>query len=163
MFNIGMRQLLILPAVLFAFTLFARASSDERTITPNQLDQENYTFAVSANTVSNGVAFHVTITTKTGEIDPDLKADLAIVAHTKEGHGASSTTSIGPFAHSAPIAFKKDKRTWTADFTLPRESLKTPGLCFVFFEQAQDTVKGQRVAMPSITFYEIKLKEFAKE
>jgi hypothetical protein len=158
-----MRHLFVIPAVLFALALCARAMSDERPITPNQLDQQNYKFAVSANTASNGVAFHVTITAKSGEIDPGSEADLAVVAHTKEGRGASSTTSIGPFAHSVPIAFKKDKRTWTADFTLPRESLKTPGLCFVFSEFAHAMENGKSVTMPSVTFYEIKLKEFVKE
>jgi len=62
-----------------------------------------------------------------------------------------------------PITLKKEKRVWTADFTLPKKSLDTDGLCFVFTQYGHATINGKRVAMPSAIFYEIKLKEFVKE
>jgi hypothetical protein len=158
-----MRHLLIIPTVLFALVISARAASVELPVTPSQLDQNNYKFTVSTAATNNGIAFHVIITAKQSEIFSDSEANLGVVTHPKDGKDTITGTSITPFQPTVPIAFNKAKRAWTADFTLPRESLKTPGLCFVFSELAHDTVNGQRVAMPSVTFYEIKLKEFVKE
>jgi hypothetical protein len=158
-----MRQLLLVPAVLFALALSARATNIELPITPSQLDQHNYKFSVSANSTNQSIAFHVIITAKNDEVGPDCEANLVLVNHTKDSQGPTTGPGMTPFTPTVPIAFNKSKRTWTVDFALPRESLKTPGLCFVFSELAHDTVNGQRVAIPSITFYEIKLKEFVKE
>jgi hypothetical protein len=158
-----MRHLLIIPAILFALVLSAHAANVELPVTPSQLDQHNYRFSVSANATNQSIAFHVVITAKIDEVAPDCEANLVVLNHPKDGRGPASGTGMTPFAPTVPIAFNKSKRAWTVDFTLPRESLKTPGLCFVFSELAHDTVNGQRVAMPSATFYEIKLKEFVKE
>jgi hypothetical protein len=158
-----MRRLLIIPAVLFALALSARATNVELPITPSQLDQHNYKFSVSANATNQSIAFHVIITAKNDEVSADSEANLVVVNHTQEARGPAAGTGMTPFTPTVPIAFNKSKRAWTVDFALPREALKTPGLCFVFSELAHDTVNGQRAAMPSITFYEIKLKDFVKE
>jgi hypothetical protein len=158
-----MRQLLIIPSVLFAFILSAHATSVELPVTPNQLDQQNYKFAVTATPTNNAVAFHVVITAKQSEISSDSEGNLVVVTHTKDGQGSRTGTEIKPFQPTVPIAFNKDKHAWTADFTLPREALKTPGLCFLFSELAHSMFNGKPIAMPSITFYEIKLKDFVKE
>lgn len=155
-----MRHLLIIPSILFALILSAHATSVELTVTPDQLDQQNYKFTVTASATNNAVAFHVIITAKHDEIAADSEANLAVVNHGKDGPGRSA--AIAPFQPTVPIAFNKDKHAWTVDFTLPRESLKTPGLCFIFSELAHTTVNDKRVTMPSITFYEIKLKDFVK-
>jgi hypothetical protein len=158
-----MRQLFIIPSVLLALVLSAHALSNEVPITPRQLDQSNYKFAVTTDATNTAVTFHVTITAKNSDIYPDSQADLAVVTHPADKQGAPSGTSIVPFTLTIPIAFHKDKKSWTADFALPRESLKTPGLCFIFSEVSHATMNGKPGAMPSITFYEIKLKEFIKE
>jgi hypothetical protein len=158
-----MRQLLIIPSVLFAFLLSAHATSVELPVTPSQLDQQNYKFAVTANATNNAVTFHLVITAKQSEIPSDSEGNLAVVIHAKDGKGSRLGTDIKPFQPTVPIALNKDKHAWTADFTLPREALKTPGLCFIFSELAHTVVNGKPVAMPSITFYEIKLKDFVKQ
>lgn len=158
-----MRHLLIIPSILFALILSAHASSIELPITSSQLDQQNYKFAVTANTTNNAVAFHVVITAKHDEIASDCEANLAVVTHSKDGKGSNNGISITPFQPTVPIAFNKDKHAWTADFTLPQDALKTTGLCFIFSELGHATAKDKRLAMPSITFYEIKLKDFVKE
>jgi hypothetical protein len=158
-----MRNLLIIPSLLFALILSAHATSVELPVTPNQLDQQNYKFSVTADATNHGVTFHVVITAKHDEISADCEANLAVVNHSKDGSHSGKGTSITPFQPTVPIAFNKDKHAWTADFTLPREALKTTGLCFVFTELAHTMVNGKPVAMPSITFYEIKLKDFVKE
>lgn len=158
-----MRQLLIIPSVLFALILSAHATSVELPITPSQLDQQNYKFAVTPNATNKSVAFHIVVTSKKDEIPSNSEANLAVVTHPKDGKGTSSGASITPFTPTVPIAFNKDKHAWTADFTLPREALKTSGLCFIFSELGHQTINGKRVPMPSITFYEIKLKDFVKE
>jgi len=158
-----MRHLLTVPTILFALVLSACATNVELPVTPGQLDQNNYKFSVSTAVTNQGVAFHVIITAKNNEIPSDSEANLALISQTKNAQGLLAGTGITPYPSAVPIAFNKDKRAWTADFTLPRESLKTPGLCFIFSELAHDTTNSQHIAMPSITFYEIKLKEFVKE
>ncbi len=158
-----MRQLLIIPTILLALILSAHASSVELPITPSQLDQQNYKFAVTATATNNAVAFHLVITAKQSEIPADSEGNLAIVIHAKDAQGSRTGTDIKPFQPTVPIAFNKEKHSWTVDFTLPREALKTPGLCFIFSELAHTIVHGKPVSMPSITFYEIKLKDFVKE
>ena len=160
--NITARHLLILPSVLLALVLSAHTSSIEIPITPTQLDQQNYKFSVSVNATNNDIAFHVLITAKQADVSSDSEAHLAIVDHLEDAHGSISGTDIKPFKPTIPIAFNKDKRVWTVDFTLPHEALKTPGLCFIFSELAHTPINGKTVAMPSITFYEIKLKDFVK-
>jgi len=158
-----MRQLLIIPSVLFAFILSAHATSVELPITPNQLDQQNYKFSVTTAATNDAVAFHVVITAKQSEILSDSEGNLAVVTHSKDAQGSRTGTEIKPFQPTVPIALNKDKHAWTVAFTVPRESLKTPGLCFIFSELGHSVAHGKPIAMPSITFYEIKLKEFVKE
>jgi hypothetical protein len=158
-----MRHFLTIFTMWIAMVLSAHASSIELPVTPDNLDQQNYTFTISASSTNKGASFHITITAKKEDIAQDSNADLAIVTHTKTSEGAISGTSFAAFTPAIPITLKKEKRVWTADFTVPHESLKTSGLCFIFTELAHDTLNnGKRIAMPSATFYEIKLEDFAK-
>ena len=152
-----------MPFVWLFFATFTHASVVELAVTPNSLAQNNYTFTVSANTTNDRTAFHVTITAKKEDIDSDSITGLWIVTHTKTREGSTSGSAMAAFKPEIPVTLKKDDRVWTADFTVPRESLKTPGLCFVFTELAHATVGGERVAMPSATFYELNLQDFAKQ
>ncbi|HWC59443.1 MAG TPA: hypothetical protein VHC44_07090 [Verrucomicrobiae bacterium] len=157
-----MRHLLIIPIILLAI-LSAGASSVELPVTPNTLNRYDYTFTVSAEATNAATAFHITITPKKEDIDSDSKADLAIVTHVNSTEAAPTETTITAFTPPTPITLTKDKRVWTADFVISRESLKTHGLCFIFSELAHQTVNGKRITMPSVTFYEIKLADFVKE
>ena len=158
-----MRLLLSITAIFLAFAFSAHASSIELTITPSQLDQHNFKFAVTANATNKSVAFHVIITAKNEEMPADSEANLVTITHSKDGRGQMTGTDIKAFVPTVPIAYNKAKNSWTVDFTLPREALKTPGLCFVFSELAHTVMNGKPIAMPAITFYEIKLKDFVKQ
>jgi hypothetical protein len=57
---------------------------------------------------------------------------------------------------------KKEKRIWVANFTVSRQVLKNQEAAFVFSETSHTTMNGKVIAMPSMTFYEIKLRDFAK-
>ena len=114
-------------------------------------------FTVTTNAAPDGIAFHLTITNKTGDIFPDSSAYMAKVVHEQD-----RTRSIGPAAPPIPVTLKKEPRVWTADFTIPNKQLLQPGLCFVFGELAHATMNGKLIAMPSMDFYEFKLRDFFK-
>jgi hypothetical protein len=156
-----MRQLLIIPMVWLSLVASAHASSVQLPITTNSLDQQHFTFAVSAHSTNQATAFHITITAKLEDIVSDSEAGLRIVTRTEKD--GSVTATIETYPPAIPVALKKDKRVWTADFSLPTKSLSTPGLCFVFTEFGHSMLNGKRIATPSATFYEIKLKDFAKD
>src|SRR3569833_3128604 len=158
-----MRHLLIVPSILFAIALSAQATLVELPITPRQLDQQNYRFSIAAHATNNDVAFHVVITTKKDEITPDSNAKLVTIGHSKDRHGALLGTSFSPFLPVAPLTLNQTKHSWTADFVVTRPSLKIPGLCFIFSDPAHTAIDGKIVAMPSVTFYEIQLKDFLNE
>jgi hypothetical protein len=132
----------------------------EQPVTPSSLDTYDYLFAVSTNAAINGVAFHITITAKRGEIDTNYcSAHLDTVRH-DEG------TVIGPYKPEIPTAtitviIKQQPRKWTVDFVVSYELLKNPELYFVFWEEAVDRANGKTIPMPAGTFYEIRLLDFA--
>ena len=158
-----MRQILIICAVCFATALSALATSVESPVTPDNLDQSNYKFSVTTTPTKTEIGFHITIASKNEDISADSNAGLSVVTHTKDRQGSFTGTSISPFTPAVAVTLQKQKRTWTADFSLPRKSLKTDGLCLVFSELAHTTIDGKLITMPSVTFYEIKLKDFVKE
>jgi hypothetical protein len=157
----SMRHLLIIPMAWLAIALSARATSVEIPITPTNLDQQDYTFAVSANTTNNETAFHITVTAKKQDIDSDSQVDLSIFNRTEKNGGI--TISGAPLTPAIPITLKKESRVWTADFTVSAKTLKTPNLYFIFSELGHSTVHGKRIAMPSVIFYQMKLTDFVKK
>jgi len=158
-----MRHLLIIPPILFAIVLSARATLVELPVTPKQLEQQNYRFSVTAVATNHDIAFHIVITAKNDGIAPGSEAKLVTIGHSKDRHGTILGTSFTPFLPVAPLTLNQTKHTWTADFVVTPQSLKTPGTCFIFSESAHATVNSKVVAMPSVTFYEIPLKDFLKE
>src|ERR1041385_7269216 len=130
-----MQRLLIAP-VWLAVILFADARSSQIRVTPGHLDTSSYSFSVSTNSAKEGIYFHVTITAKAEDTSSDwCNADLKIATR-KETPGGGVSGSIGAVEPPIPVTLKKGKRVWGADFTVSHESLKKPGLCFVFKEQA---------------------------
>jgi hypothetical protein len=130
----------------------------ELPVTPTSLDTYSYRFAVSTHTVTNGVAFHITIAAKGDDIDTNYcAAHLDTVRH-------NGGTEIGQeqFEKAIPVTVQKQPRKWTIDFALPHELLKDPNLFFVFWEQAVDRAQGKAVPMPSGDFYEMRLRDFAR-
>jgi hypothetical protein len=133
----------------------------ELPVTPSSLDTYNYLFAVSTNAATNGVAFHITITAKRGDIDTNYcTAHLDTVRH-------DDGTEIGPFkpeipTATTPLITTKQLRKWTVDFVVSHELLKNPELYFVFWEEAVARADGKTIPMPAGTFYEICLMDFAR-
>ena len=138
-----------------------RATSEELPVTPTNLDTYGYTFLVLTNTTQDGVTFHVTITDKQYDIYPDSGADIDMVIHKKFADG-SMERSFGRVTPAIPVALKKEKRFWTADFAVPHTLLENTNACFVFSVLAHSTVNGKIIPMPSVTFYELRLQDFAK-
>jgi hypothetical protein len=151
----------IVSLVWFVFVSSACATSVEIPVTPTNLDTYVYVFSVLTNTASDSVTFHVTITNKQYDIFPDSSASVDMVVHKKHANGGREG-SIGPVKPEIPVILKKEKRLWRADFTVSRDVLKNPDVCFVFSELAHTTVNGKTIPMPSITFYELRLQDFAK-
>jgi len=144
-----------------ALVLSVRATSVELPVTPTNLDTYGYTFSVLTNATQDGVAFHVTITNKQYDIYPDSSAGVDMVIHKKLADGGMEG-SVGSVMPAIPVALKKEKRLWTADFTVPHSLLEDTNACFVFSVLAHSTVNGKIIPMPSVTFYEFRLQDFAK-
>jgi hypothetical protein len=151
------QRLFITPILWLGLVLFAQCASVEFSVTPTNLNLNRYAFSISNNAAQDEIAFHVTVSARSGDIPSDSTADFAIVTHSKDGG-----TSIQGVKNAIRFTLKKGKRLWKTDFTVSHELLKTPGLCFVFTGIAHATIDGKSVAMPSADFYEIKLKDFVK-
>ncbi|MGO8925990.1 MAG: hypothetical protein ACLQU3_03710 [Limisphaerales bacterium] len=156
-----MHRSFIASIIWLVFVSSTWATSVELPVTPTNLDTYFCTFSVLTNATKDGVAFHVTITNKQSDIYPDSSADVDMVIHKKLADGGMEG-SVGPVTPPIPVELKKEKRLWTADFTVSRELLKNPDVHFVFGVLAHSTVDGKIIPMPSITFYELRLQEFAK-
>jgi hypothetical protein len=151
----------IISIIWVALVSSVRASSVEIPVTPTNLDTYGCIFSVLTNATQDGAAFHVTITNKQYDIYPDSSAGVDMVIHKKIANG-SEEGSVGQVTPAIPVALKKEKRLWTADFTVSRSLLKNPDAYFVFSVLAHSTVNGKIMPMPSITFYKLRLQDFAK-
>jgi hypothetical protein len=139
----------------------AYGRSVEIPVTPDSFVQGRYIFSVSTNVIQNGVAFHVTIATKSGSIFADSTAAVDIVTHMDIVTHKENSSSIVA-AGTVPITLKKDGHIWKADFIVSDKLLKRPGICFVFTEFCHAIENGKSVSMSSADFYEMKLQDFLK-
>jgi hypothetical protein len=92
---------------------------------------------------SDGVAFHVIITAKTGGIPPDVEVGLSIIKHTE--HSAS----IAPLQAAPKIKLTKASNVWSVDFIASPMLLKRDDIFFVFTvhepKRNQHTQRSDRV------------------
>ena len=153
-----MHRLFIASTIWLVFVASARAGSMEFHVTPTHLDKNGYVFSVSTNATPRAIAFHVIITAKKLDIDPNCGAYLAIVTG-KQAHGL---LTISPVTPKIQVTMKKEKRIWKAGFTVLQELLKNPDVYFIFSVPAYDTINGKRIYMPDVDFYQIRLRDFAK-
>jgi hypothetical protein len=144
-------KIILCLALVLIGGLSASGRSAEFPITPKNLDQGRFVFSISTSPAQEGIAFHVTITAKTGIMPSDAHASLSIVTSTQ------SARSIGPVKPELQVTLQKEDRIWTADFVASIDLLKNPDVCLVFNVPAHDD-KG--VPMPAVDFYEIKLRDF---
>ena len=151
-----MYRTLTITIVWFALAFSAFGVSVEIPVTPKRLDLGEYVFSVSTNAEQGGVAFHIVISAKAGDIFSDSAVGVSIVTHTK------GCSEIVPAKPEVKIALKEDRHFWTADFVASRRLLQTAGACFVFTAYTHVVMDGKTVGMPSAEFFEIKLLDFTK-
>jgi len=160
--GIRVMPLLIIASIIWLTLIPSmRADSVELPVTPANLNTYDYAFSVSTHATHDGVAFHVTITNKQYDIYPDSSANVDLVVHKKLADG-NMEGSVGPMAPMIPAAIKKAKRFWAADFTVAHSLVEDANACFVFSVLAHRTINGKLISMPSVTFYEFRLKDFAR-
>jgi hypothetical protein len=160
---------LFLAAILFLVSIpAARSANFELPITPTNLNSLFYTFTVSTNATKSGVAFHVTVTSKKYDIYPDSIAEVGTVTRkdvTNEllrARGVLIEATFEPLKPTVPVTLKKQKRSWTTDFTAPHELLKNTNAYFVFGVLGSAKAKGKTDPVPVQDLYELKLQDFAK-
>lgn len=142
----------------FPIIPLAWAASVEIAVPPDGQTQQAYSFNISTNTAAVGLAFHIIITNKVGEIPTNSEAYVGTVTHTTNGERG---TTIVPTDPVIPITLIRGTRFWVVDFTLPAKAITQPGLNFIFVDFAHSTINGNTVFMPSADFYELKLGDFA--
>jgi len=147
-------KIILCLALVLSGGLSACGMSIEWPVTPKSLDQGQFVFSISTNSLKEGVSFHVTITAKTGIIPSDSVLYLCLVTTTAGGGGSIVPVTAGP-----KVTLQKDGHIWKADFVASSDMVKNPDFYLDFDVIAHDA-KG--VPMPSADFYEIKLHDFLK-
>jgi hypothetical protein len=138
-----------------ALTFSAAAQTIQWPVTPNQLEYSNFVFSVTTLLTNGGTAFHVTITTKTGAIQPDSIASLAMVT------GKAALPAIAGVKPAVPVTIQRTDRMVSADFTAPAELLDNPAAYFIFVvTDYQTNQDGTRTYLPTDRMYEIRLRDF---
>lgn len=148
----------VIPAALLCLALTSSAFGFSMIIpvTTNNLNQPAYIFSISTNAAQDGVSFHVTVVAKVGDIPSECTVGLCKVTYLKDFRSIESAKP------AIRVALQKTNRVWKADFTVPRQSLRSQRLCCVFTEQQSDVVGGVSTPSCSATFYAIKLRDFLK-
>jgi hypothetical protein len=114
---------------MLAFALPAYGRVMYRIVTPDSLTKDrDYLFSVSTKATKDGVDFHVTITSKKGDIPPGSTVFFEVWTFTNDGDVASGS----PPKTEIPFAVKRDGKALEVDFSVTREQLKEPGLCLEF-------------------------------
>jgi hypothetical protein len=146
-----MNRLTAVYSVVFmiALTLSAYSRSLEIPITPNHLEARRFVFTVSTKDTKDGVAFHVTITAKVGEIPSDIGVGFVTFIQHKDG-----SEEMGPRT-DIPLTVKKEKQVWTVDFVLSPALLKENDYLFLVSETYPE--------YEAADMYEIKPQDFLKK
>lgn len=144
------------PKIIFCLALVligglsASGDCNELPVTPKSLDQGRFVFSISTSPAQEGMAFHVTITTKTGTIPSDCSVVVWPDFQTRSTHPHLQVH----------VTVEKTAQKWACVFIASAELLKDPDVCLVFEVPAHDD-KG--IPMPGGDFYEIKLRDFLKQ
>jgi len=128
-----------------AFPTFARSSVFR--VTPKEPDGGGQVvFMVTSRAAGNGLAFHVTIVPKHGQLPADSKGYVCKAKFTE------SSKQIGPTTKDTQIALKAGKGVWYADFNASEQVLSSPDACFVLVILDHSG--------PAADFYVLKLVDF---
>jgi hypothetical protein len=149
-------QRLLLP-LLAGLTLIVSATAQtiQWPVTPGQLEYSNFVFSITTQPASGGMAFHVTIAAKTGIIQGDSAAMLAMVT------GSAAAPVVAGANPDATVTLKRTDTQWTADFTAPTALATNPAAFFVFVVTDYKTnPDGTRTYLSTDRMYEIRLRDF---
>jgi len=149
-------QRLILPLLAgLTLTISAAAQTIQWPVTPGQLEYSNFVFAVSTQPTNGGMNFHVTIDAKTGVIQGDSGAMLAMVT------GSAAVPLVAGPDPAATVTLQRADRRWTADFIAPTALTSNPAAFFVFVVTDYKTnPDGTRTYLTTDRMYEIRLRDF---
>ena len=139
----------------------ARGTMVEIPVTPASLEQHDYVFSVEAGATNDAVTFHIAITNKNYDIYGDSGVYVCVITHEKPPGGGLEISSHG-VQPDISVSVEKEPRVWRATFTAPRELLKNPDAYFTYNVLAHSVINGKTIAMPSVTCYELRLRDFAK-
>ena len=147
---------LILPILAgLALVFSAAAQTIQWPVTPSQLEYSNFVFAVITVPTNGGMNFHVTITSKTGPIQGDSAALLALVT------GPAAAPVVASPDPAATVTLNRTDRQWTADFTAPAALTGNPNAFFIFdVTDYQTNPDGTRTYLPTARMYELRLRDF---
>jgi len=139
--------------IFFTFLLDATGTTVRIPVTPASLNQDRLVFSVKSSVIEEGTAFQISIAMKDGPVLPDSNVGLYISSLTENLYSLKKVESV-------QVTVSKEEKRWKAEFVIPGNLLDTPGLSFIFAEYGHATVDGKTVPMPSLTHYEINLREF---
>ncbi len=128
------------------------AHSTVTSVTPTQLEEYGFVFAVTNSVTNGGVWFQVTIAAKPGFQVPEGHAHLCRVTKSKDAYGTS--LGIGRWASETGVRLEKGTNAWEAAFLAKKGLLQDPDISFVFVVEDK---KG-----PAADFYVVKLRDFIK-
>ena len=158
-FVLFMRYLFIMPFVWLGAIVSVNGALLEVSVTATNLDQPDYTFTITTNAAQGGTAFHVIITAKTHNIPTNSSVNLEVVGDQEFSADTGIPPMMGRAAPPVKVSLKKSKRIWQADFMVPRQQLTDHGLLCMFAEGFDDETGGV-IDAKTVTFYEIKIREF---
>ena len=110
----------------------------------------------------DGADFEVRITwKKEGQMRLQPGVQLCVISPMPGVAGLPPFEAVGG-AEAGQIELKRGDHAWKADFSVPRDLLKTPGLCVVFSSMVDYTENGKEIIMPSVNSYEVMPRDFLK-
>ena len=150
---------LSMVAGLLAAALSGFGQIPEVSVTPANLDLQDYAFTISTNAAQDGTSFHVIITAKSHNIPTNSSVNLEVVGDEEFSADIGIPPMMGRAAPPVKVSLKKSKRIWQADFMVPRQQLTDHGL-FCLFAEGFDGETGGVIDAKAVTFYEIKIQDF---
>ena len=144
-----MSRIFLTAFLWIVIVLSAQAKDAIIRVTASHLRANGFVFAVTNVPLSNGVAFHITITASRGELPAVSDCKLYV---------ATSPTKSYPIGSAVPgirVAVKKARRVWKAQFVVSDELLTDAGTSFVFSVFDHEG--------PGADHYVVKLRDFTKQ
>jgi len=153
--QIIMKRILLPVLASLALIFSAAAQTIQWPVTPERLSYSNFVFSVTTQAANDGTAFHVTIATTTGVIEPDSAALLVLVT------GTAAHPAVAAPVPAVTVTLQHTDTQWTADFTASAALTGNPAASFVFVvTDYRVNPDGTRTYLPTDRMYKIRLQDF---